>query len=85
MIDQRNAASETHWRPTCLIEAHQKPTCLVRALTLFQCIFISKKSAFRSPMGQVGLRWGMSVSDETCRGLRWVSNQECRSPMGLRY
>ena len=34
---------------------------------------------------QVGLRWGMPVSDEACQGLRGVSDQTCRSPIGLRW
>ena len=29
----------------------------------------------------MGLRSGMSFSDVACRGLRWVSNQACRSTM----
>ena len=35
-------------------------------------------SISRSPMG---LWSGMSVSEEACQGLQWVSNQACRSPM----
>ena len=34
--------------------------------------------ACRSPMRIVGLQWGMSVSNEAC-----LSNEACRSPMGL--
>ena len=29
----------------------------------------------------MGLQSGMLVSDEACRGLQWVSDQECRSQM----
>ena len=29
----------------------------------------------------IGLQSGMSVSDIACRGLWWVSNQACQSPM----
>ena len=36
-----------------------------------------------SPIRQVCLQWDMSVSNEACRGLQWVYNQACRSPMGL--
>ena len=47
-----------------------------------------------STIKHVGLRWkilrssmglqsGMPVSNVASRGLRWVSNQACRSPMGL--
>ena len=36
---------------------------------------------YQSPLGNVSYRWGMSVSDETCRGLRRVSNQACWSQM----
>ena len=32
-----------------------------------------------------GLWSGMSVSDEPCQGLRWFSNQACQSPIGLRW
>ena len=32
----------------------------------------------------MGLRAGMLVSEWACRGLRWVSDQACRSLMGLR-
>ena len=39
-------------------------------------------SILRSSMG---LRSGMSVSDDACKGFRWVSDQTCRSPMGLRW
>ena len=38
-----------------------------------------------SPMRRVGLQWGRSVSDELFRGLRWVSDQACLSPIYLRW
>ena len=38
-----------------------------------------------SPIRHVGLRWDMLVFDEACQGLRWVSNQACQSPIGLRW
>ena len=33
-----------------------------------------------SLMVHIGFRW---VSNEECQGLRWDSDQACRSPMGL--
>ena len=36
---------------------------------------------YGSPMRHIGLWWGMSVSNEAS----WVSDEACRSPMGLRW
>ena len=38
-----------------------------------------------STMKHVGLRWGMPVSDGSSICLRWVFDQACMSPTGLRY
>ena len=44
----------------------------------------SSDGAGWSPMGHVDLRWGMSVSDEACRGLRSNMSISNMSSMGLR-
>ena len=45
---------------------------------------MSLHEACRSQIRHVGVRWGMSVSDEAFQGLWWVSDQACQSPNGLR-
>ena len=94
-----HASSETnkpHRRRTCLIGdpsetdlPHRRLTCLrslIGILThlniLIFIFFLSTYIYWNNIVGYVGFRW---VSDETCPGLQWVSNQACRSPIGFRW
>ena len=89
MRDQ-HAYSEIHQRPTCLIGdpsetnmPYLRPTLRKICIRHVSLRWVSDQ-ACRSLMWQVGLQWGMSVSDGSPIrhvGLRWVYDQACWSPM----
>ena len=82
--------SQTHQSPTCLIgdpyallETHWRPTCLIGDPKYISCPGSVSYQACRSPMGY----WSGRLDGSLMRhvGLRWVSDEACRSLMGLRW